>query len=163
MIFISLIYHFFQMFYGYSIYTSYKRNTAVNMKKLQNNLPNEIKKNDSNDSLDSYFESSQQQVLSYKRERYEREGDDERFPSFFNENQTYTKNTSYPSYPSYLEEDTTLQRLKLNLWKYTFLSRLNNPNVSRNTKIDFINKYYRKSAICKPDIRKGGLMDDYEW
>ena len=179
MIFFSLLYYFIQYFCGHP----FEFNTRLNIKKIKtNHYHYGMKKNDSQELLDKYFENPSEVLLNYKKEN-KNEGYDERYPisdldiylftpvynsslfssyNFSKEDpslQLYNENVSYKIN---LEEYKNLLKIKLFFLKQKFLSYLVSPRVSILTKTTLIEKYYKKNDIFHQKVQNGDLFKDYE-
>ena len=180
MIFFSLLYYFIQYFCGHP----FEFNTRLYLKKIQtNNYNYGMKKNDSNESLDQYFNNPSEVLLTFKRKNDKLQGYDERYPisdldiylftpvynsslfssyNFSKEDpslQLYNENVSYKIN---LEEYKNLLKIKLSFLKKKFLSYLESPKISTVTKTKLIEKYYKKNDFFHQSIKNGGLLKDYE-
>jgi hypothetical protein len=180
MIFFSLLYYFIHYFYSGLNFES--SNTKLYLKKIQtNNYDYGMKKNDSQELLDKYFENPSEVSLTFKSENNKNEGYDERYPipklktylfnSIYNSSlssnftsqdttlQLYNENVSYEIN---LEEYKNLLKIKLFFLKQKFLSYLISPKVSILTKTTLVEKYYKNNDIFNQKVQNADLFKDFE-
>ena len=183
MIFFSLFYYFIQHFYDP---IRFKSNTNLYLKKIKtNDYHYGMKKNDSKESLDQYFTSSNEVLLNRKKRNNKSEGYDERYPileldnylfmpvynsslysllssNFTNQDPFLPLYNQTVSYKINLEEYKTLLLIKLFFLKKKFLSYLESPKISTITKTKLIEKYDKKNNLFHQKLKNGGLFKDYE-
>jgi len=180
MIFFSLLYYFIHYFYSGLNFES--SNTKHYLKKIKtNNYNYGMKKNDSQELLDKYFENPSEVLMTLKRENDKMEGYDERYPIsesktyLFNQNYNSTLSSNFTSqdiklqlynenisYKINLEEYKNLLKIKLFFLKQKFLSYLISPKVSILTKTTLVEKYYKNSDIFNQKVQNADLFKDFE-
>jgi hypothetical protein len=66
-------------------------------------------------------------------------------------------------YPVELPDKNQLKKIIENYHKYELLKKLENSNISINEKINLIEKEFEYNKIIQPNIKNGGLMDDFDF